>query len=52
VEDVLAELATRHDLYLMTKGAQDEQARKIEASGLADDGILEVQSLAELPRHF
>ena len=36
VEDVLAELATRHDLYLMTKGAQDEQARKIEASGLAD----------------
>jgi putative hydrolase of the HAD superfamily len=36
VEEVLAELATRHDLYLMTKGAQDEQARKIEASGLAD----------------
>jgi putative hydrolase of the HAD superfamily len=36
VEDVLAELATRHDLYLMTKGAQDEQARKIDASGLAD----------------
>jgi putative hydrolase of the HAD superfamily len=36
VEDVLMELATRHDLYLMTKGAQDEQARKIEASGLAD----------------
>jgi putative hydrolase of the HAD superfamily len=36
VEDVLAELATRHDLYLMTKGARDEQERKIEASGLAD----------------
>jgi putative hydrolase of the HAD superfamily len=36
VEDVLAELATRHDLYLMTKGARDEQQRKIEASGLAD----------------
>jgi putative hydrolase of the HAD superfamily len=36
VEDVLAELMTRHDLYLMTKGAPDEQARKIEASGLAD----------------
>jgi putative hydrolase of the HAD superfamily len=36
VEDVLAELGTRHDLYLMTKGAQEEQQRKIEASGLAD----------------
>ena len=36
VEDVLDELGGRHDLYLLTKGAQDEQQRKIEASGLAD----------------
>ncbi len=34
VADVLDELATRHDLYLMTKGRADEQRRKIEASGL------------------
>jgi putative hydrolase of the HAD superfamily len=36
VDDVLDELGTRHDLYLMTKGAADEQQRKIDASGLAD----------------
>jgi putative hydrolase of the HAD superfamily len=36
VEEVLAELGARHDLYLMTKGAPDEQQRKIDASGLAD----------------
>jgi putative hydrolase of the HAD superfamily len=35
VADVLDELAQRHDLYLMTKGATDEQQRKIDASGLA-----------------
>jgi putative hydrolase of the HAD superfamily len=35
VADVLAELATRHELYLMTKGEPDEQQRKIDASGLA-----------------
>jgi putative hydrolase of the HAD superfamily len=35
VADVLDELATRHDLFLMTKGASDEQQRKIDASGLA-----------------
>jgi putative hydrolase of the HAD superfamily len=35
VTDVLDELGTRHDLYLMTKGAPDEQQRKIDASGLA-----------------
>jgi putative hydrolase of the HAD superfamily len=36
VHDVLDDLATRHDLFLMTKGAHDEQQRKIDASGLAD----------------
>jgi putative hydrolase of the HAD superfamily len=35
VTDVLDELRERHDLYLMTKGAPDEQQRKIDASGLA-----------------
>ena len=35
VADVLDELGTRHELYLMTKGAPDEQQRKIDASGLA-----------------
>jgi putative hydrolase of the HAD superfamily len=35
VTEVLDELSTRHDLYLMTKGAPDEQQRKIDASGLA-----------------
>lgn len=35
VAEVLDELSTRHDLYLMTKGARDEQQRKIDASGLA-----------------
>jgi putative hydrolase of the HAD superfamily len=34
VAGVLDELATRHDLYLMTKGKPDEQQRKIDASGL------------------
>jgi putative hydrolase of the HAD superfamily len=34
VADVLDELGTRHDLYLMTKGRPEEQQRKIEASGL------------------
>lgn len=36
VGDVLAELAARHELYLMTKGAPEEQQRKIDASGLAE----------------
>jgi putative hydrolase of the HAD superfamily len=35
VTEVLDELSARHDLYLMTKGAADEQQRKIDASGLA-----------------
>jgi putative hydrolase of the HAD superfamily len=35
VTDVLDELGTRHDLYLMTKGVPEEQQRKIDASGLA-----------------
>jgi putative hydrolase of the HAD superfamily len=35
VADVLDELSARHDLYLMTKGAPEEQQRKIDASGLA-----------------
>jgi putative hydrolase of the HAD superfamily len=34
VAAVLDDLATRHDLYLMTKGKPDEQQRKIDASGL------------------
>jgi putative hydrolase of the HAD superfamily len=36
VAEALAELATRHDLLLLTKGQQAEQQRKIDASGLAD----------------
>jgi putative hydrolase of the HAD superfamily len=36
VADVLDELATRHDLYLLTKGVPEEQQRKIDASGLAN----------------
>jgi putative hydrolase of the HAD superfamily len=36
VAEVLDELSTRHDLYLMTKGVPDEQQRKIDASGLAN----------------
>jgi len=36
VEDVLAELRTRHELLLMTKGDPVEQQRKIDNSGLAD----------------
>jgi putative hydrolase of the HAD superfamily len=35
VAETLAELGTRHDLLLLTKGQQDEQQRKIDASGLA-----------------
>jgi putative hydrolase of the HAD superfamily len=35
VEETLAYLASRHTLFLVTKGQQDEQSRKIEASGLA-----------------
>jgi putative hydrolase of the HAD superfamily len=35
VEEVLTELGRRHALYLLTKGAPDEQQRKIDASGLA-----------------
>lgn len=35
VADVLTELGTRHDLRMMTKGAPNEQQRKIDASGLA-----------------
>ncbi len=36
VADTLAELGTRHDLKLMTKGEAKEQQRKVEASGLSD----------------
>jgi putative hydrolase of the HAD superfamily len=35
VSQTLAELGSRHELYLLTKGAPDEQQRKIEVSGLA-----------------
>jgi putative hydrolase of the HAD superfamily len=35
VVEVLDELGSRHDLYLMTKGVPEEQQRKIDASGLA-----------------
>ncbi|WP_212754748.1 HAD family hydrolase [Nakamurella aerolata] len=35
VADTLAELGTRHDLKLMTKGVTAEQQAKIDASGLA-----------------
>jgi putative hydrolase of the HAD superfamily len=35
VTTVLDELSERHQLYVMTKGAPDEQQRKIDASGLA-----------------
>jgi len=35
VAETLAQLSTRHDLLLLTKGQPDEQQRKIEASGLA-----------------
>ncbi|HKC28811.1 MAG TPA: HAD family hydrolase [Jatrophihabitans sp.] len=35
VAAVLDELGQRHELYLMTKGADEEQQRKIDASGLA-----------------
>jgi putative hydrolase of the HAD superfamily len=35
VAEVLGELGTRHDLYLLTKGDHDEQRRKVDASGLA-----------------
>jgi putative hydrolase of the HAD superfamily len=36
VEHTLAALGSRHDLLLLTKGSEDEQQRKIDASGLAD----------------
>lgn len=35
VAETLAELGTRHDLLLLTKGQHDEQQRKIDASNLA-----------------
>jgi putative hydrolase of the HAD superfamily len=35
VPETLAELRSRHDLLLLTKGDQEEQVRKIERSGLA-----------------
>jgi putative hydrolase of the HAD superfamily len=35
VAETLTELGTRHDLLLLTKGQQDEQQRKVDASGLA-----------------
>ncbi len=35
VVQVLEELGARHDLYLLTKGEAKEQARKVQASGLA-----------------
>jgi putative hydrolase of the HAD superfamily len=35
VADTLADLGTRHELLLLTKGQPDEQQRKIDASGLA-----------------
>jgi putative hydrolase of the HAD superfamily len=35
VAETLHELRGRHELYLMTKGAQAEQQRKLDASGLA-----------------
>ncbi|HEX8509877.1 MAG TPA: HAD family hydrolase [Propionibacteriaceae bacterium] len=35
VSEALADLSTRHLLLLLTKGAEDEQQRKIDASGLA-----------------
>ncbi len=35
VADALSDLATRHDLLLLTKGQAAEQQRKIDASGLA-----------------
>jgi putative hydrolase of the HAD superfamily len=36
VADALDVLSSRHDLLLLTKGARDEQQRKVDASGLAD----------------
>lgn len=35
VAQTLAELGERHDLYLMTKGDEEEQQRKVDASALA-----------------
>jgi putative hydrolase of the HAD superfamily len=35
VSDTLSALADRHDLLLLTKGDEDEQRRKLDASGLA-----------------
>jgi putative hydrolase of the HAD superfamily len=43
VETVLADLGGRHDLLLMTKGAREEQQRKIDSSGLAGHfGVIEI----------
>ncbi|MEU4092951.1 HAD family hydrolase [Streptomyces sp. NPDC026673] len=36
VANTLEELGTRHELLLLTKGDQEEQSRKVTASGLAD----------------
>jgi len=36
VADTLRDLGSRHELLLLTKGAADEQRRKIDASGLAE----------------
>lgn len=36
VASTLEDLGTRHELLLLTKGEQEEQARKVAASGLAD----------------
>lgn len=46
VVDTLADLAGRHDLRLLTKGALDEQQEKIDASGLAHH-FLSVHIVAE-----
>ncbi|HYP45661.1 MAG TPA: HAD family hydrolase [Propionibacteriaceae bacterium] len=35
VAEALSDLGTRHELLLLTKGARDEQQRKVDASGLA-----------------
>jgi putative hydrolase of the HAD superfamily len=36
VAEALSDLGTRHELLMLTKGAADEQQRKVDASGLAD----------------
>jgi putative hydrolase of the HAD superfamily len=47
VADTLRVLSTRHRLALLTKGARDEQQRKIDASGLADVFVLGTHIVAE-----